>query len=87
MTKNLNEFQLTLPQRENKPRVQGLTAITDLGMTTCKQQELLLDYGELIDFAKLSIGSAYVNPVLHKKIQLYNEYDIIQCEYAGYCFN
>lgn len=79
MTNYLNEYQLTLPQRENKPREQGLTAITDLGMPTGKQQELLLDYGDLIDFAELGIGSVYVNPVVHKKIQLYSEYDIPVC--------
>ena len=79
MTNHLNEHQLTLPQRETKPRIQGLTAITDLGVATRTQQELLLDYGNLIDFAKLGIGSAYVTPVLDKKIKLYRDHDIPVC--------
>lgn len=67
---------LNLPDRSRKPRKNGLTAITDIGVPLAELTGILEAYSRFIDIAKLGIGSAYVEPDIREKISLYGEYDI-----------
>lgn len=67
---------LKLPERTSGIRTYGLTSIADFGTPMGELRNILEDYHQLIDIAKLGIGSAYVTPNIQKKINLYKEYDI-----------
>jgi phosphosulfolactate synthase len=68
---------LDLPERTKKPRRCGLTAITDVGVTTAEQRAFLDDYHEYVDVAKLGIGTAYFAPNLPAKVRLYKEHGVV----------
>lgn len=68
---------LSLPRRTRKPRKHGLTAITDLGLTLAELREVLSEYADYLDIAKLGIGSAYLTPRLAEKIAAYREFNVI----------
>ena len=67
---------LNLPVRTKKPRKNGITAITDLGVPCGELADILENYHSFVDIAKLGIGSAYLEPALQKKISIYSEYGI-----------
>ncbi|WP_042463991.1 phosphosulfolactate synthase [Neobacillus dielmonensis] len=67
---------LTLPQRTTGKRTYGLTSVVDFGTPIGELKHILVDYGHLIDIAKIGIGSAYLTPNLKEKINLYKEHDI-----------
>ena len=67
---------LDLPQRPEKPRKEGITAITDVGIPLGELVHILKSYHSLIDMAKLGIGTAYIEPLLEEKIACYKEYGI-----------
>ena len=70
--------KLQLPKRiVDKPRTEGLTAITDTGLPTAELRGILEDFHMFIDIAKLGIGSAYITPALDKKLELYRNYGVI----------
>ncbi len=62
---------LDLPQRTQKPRKNGITAVHDVRLTTKQLEDILTEHGEFIDVAKLGVGAAYVTPNLKGKIELY----------------
>ena len=66
-----------LPQRSQKPRTKGITAITDLGQPLGALRDQLESYRDYIDIAKFGVGSAYVEPRLAEKIALYREFDVV----------
>jgi len=68
---------LDLPERTSGKRTYGITSIVDFGIPTKELENILSDYSHIIDIAKLGIGSAYVTPNVKKKIELYEEYDVI----------
>lgn len=67
---------LDLPARTRKPRKDGLTVISDRGMGLAELGDLLSVTAPYVDFAKLSVGTAYVTPKLREKVALYREYGI-----------
>lgn len=67
---------LQLPERTSGIRTYGLTSVADFGTPMGELKNILQDYHQLIDIAKLGIGSAYVTPNIQKKIDLYKLYDI-----------
>lgn len=67
---------LKLPKRTSGIRTYGLTSVADFGTPMGELKHILSDYSNLIDIAKIAIGSAYVTPNLQKKINLYKEYHI-----------
>lgn len=71
---------LQLPVRTTKPRIDGVTAITDLGLTFQSLHDLLCELHPFIDFAKFGIGSAYLTARFDEKIALYQEFGV-----APYC--
>lgn len=70
---------LKLPQRVQKPRKHGLTAIMDLGLPLGYLESYLKDYHQFIDIAKFGIGSAYIVPFLAEKVKLYKDHGIHVC--------
>lgn len=68
---------LTLPKRTTGVRKFGITSIIDLGLTIDQLTSILKDYSELIDFAKIGIGTAYITPNLSEKIRLYQNHNVI----------
>lgn len=68
---------LDLPARTRKPRTYGLTAISDKGVPVAELRAVLADYHELLDVAKLGLGTAYFTPNLADKTRLYREYGIV----------
>lgn len=69
-------MELQLLPRTSKPREKGITAITDVGLSTNELRSILEDYHEFLDIAKFGIGTAYITPNLEKKISLYREYNV-----------
>lgn len=67
---------LTLPVRDAKPRKYGITSVTDIGIPCGELSNILETYHNLIDIAKLGIGSAYIDPALRDKIAIYSKYEI-----------
>lgn len=67
---------LSLPERMEKERSYGLTSVVDFGIPVGELQHILNDYHQMIDFAKIGIGTAYVTPNLESKLALYKEFDI-----------
>ncbi|MEH7098065.1 phosphosulfolactate synthase [Neobacillus vireti] len=67
---------LTLPERTSGNRTYGLTSVIDFGTPLGELKNILADYGDIVDIAKIGIGSAYVTPNLREKVNLYKEYQI-----------
>lgn len=67
---------LALPSRTQKPRATGLTSIHEVGLPIGELKGILADFHDYIDIAKLGIGSAYVTPNLHEKVQAYQDHNI-----------
>ncbi|MBT2730003.1 phosphosulfolactate synthase [Bacillus sp. ISL-75] len=67
---------LTIPERTSGIRSYGLTSVIDTGTPMGELKNILADYGNFIDIAKIGIGSAYVTPNIKEKVQLYKEYHI-----------
>lgn len=67
---------LTLPERTSGNRTYGLTSVIDFGTPLGELKNILADYGDIIDIAKVGIGSAYVTPNLREKVDLYKEHQI-----------
>jgi phosphosulfolactate synthase len=67
---------LTLPKRTSGKRTYGITSIADFGIPAGELENILADFGNFIDIAKLGVGSAYIAPNLKKKIDLYQKYGI-----------
>lgn len=67
---------LALPRRTSGTRTYGLTSIVDFGTPMGELKNILADYSNIIDIAKIGIGSAYVMPNIKKRVDLYKEYQI-----------
>src|SRR4051812_12316710 len=67
---------LTLPERTTGRRSYGLTSVIDFGTPMGELKNILSDFGDIIDIAKIGIGSAYITPNLKEKVRLYQEYQI-----------
>lgn len=70
---------LKLPERVQKPRKHGLTAIMDLGLPLGYLEAYLKDFNQYIDLAKFGIGSAYIVPYLKEKVKLYKDFGVNVC--------
>jgi len=67
---------LKLPKRTQKPRSLGITSLNDTKLRIKDVSNMLEDYSEFIDIAKLGVGVAYVMPRLTEKIKLYKDYGV-----------
>jgi phosphosulfolactate synthase len=68
---------INLPTRTKKKRVNGLTSLHDVSLTTYELESILTDYSDFIDIAKFGVGTALVTPNLKQKIKLYKDYNVI----------
>lgn len=64
---------LNLPSRTPKPRKTGITSVNDTRLSTGELRNVLNDYSDFIDVAKLGVGVAYILPNLSEKIKLYQD--------------
>jgi phosphosulfolactate synthase len=67
---------LNLPDRTKKERSFGITSIVDFGVPIGELENILNDYHQFIDIAKIGVGSAYVTPNLERKLEIYKHFDI-----------
>jgi phosphosulfolactate synthase len=79
MQKVIPGYTLDLPRRTKKPRKFGLTSVMDTGRTVGELRHMLEDFRELIDIAKIGVGTAYLAPRLYEKLALYRGYGVITC--------
>ncbi len=61
-----------LPQRQEKPRSQGITMMMDKGLSTQEVSNIIEVSGHLIDFAKLGFGTSVVSKKVKEKVKLYH---------------
>jgi phosphosulfolactate synthase len=70
-------FLLTqMPDRNIKPRTNGLTMIMDKGLSIEEAKNFLSIAHPHIDILKLGFGTSFVTPNLKEKIEVYQAYDI-----------
>jgi phosphosulfolactate synthase len=70
-------FNLTqIPERNLKPRQNGITMVMDKGLSIEEAKNFLSVAHPHVDILKLGFGTAFVTPNLEEKIQVYQAYDI-----------
>jgi len=70
-------FSLTqMPERNKKPRVDGITMVMDKGLSLNEAKDFLSVAHPHIDIIKLGFGTSYVTPNLREKIEVYFSYDL-----------
>lgn len=69
-------MSLRLPNRSSKPRRKGITSIHDVGIPFNELEGILKSYEAFLDIAKFGVGSAYVEPRLKDKIELYKRFNV-----------
>ncbi len=62
-----------LPDRETKPRHQGISMVMDKGLGIRQAEDLAETAGHLIDFLKLGFGTAYVSKNTSEKVTHYRQ--------------
>jgi phosphosulfolactate synthase len=67
---------LETPKRTTGMWTYGLASIIDLGISIGELKSVLDDYHQVIDIAKIGMGSAYVTPNLKQKVDLYKQFQI-----------
>lgn len=65
-----------LPQRDNKPRNNGITMVMDKGLSLRETEDFLSVAGEFTDVVKLGFGTAYVTPNLKEKLKIYRDHSM-----------
>jgi phosphosulfolactate synthase len=65
-----------IPSRSSKPRTNGLTVVSDSGLSLAEARNLLSVAGPYIDMVKLSFGTGAVTPNLKQKIEFYQSSQI-----------
>ena len=65
-----------LPERQAKPRENGLTLMLDKGLAARRVEDILDVSAEYIDLVKLGWGTAVITPGLQRKLAIYRAADI-----------
>lgn len=73
---DFESYNILLPERMQKPRINGITAIHDVGIPLGELQILLDDFHSYVDIAKFGVGTAMVTPKLMEKISIYQSFGI-----------
>ena len=68
---NFNLSQI--PDRNTKPRVNGVTMVMDKGLSLREAEDLVSGGGTFVDLLKMGFGSALITPNLQKKIAVYHQ--------------
>jgi phosphosulfolactate synthase len=62
---------LNLPDRQAKPRSEGITHVIDTGFSTAEAASFAETAGEYVDYVRLGWGTAYVTNDLEAKLEAY----------------
>lgn len=65
-----------IPERTQQPRSNGITMVTDKGLSLQDTKDFLTVAAPHVDMVKLAFGTAYVTPNLDEKIKVYQSYNI-----------
>jgi len=68
-----------LPSRSSKPRVSGRTNLIDKGVGLALVADIIESSGDYIDLVKLGWGTAMVDPVLERRVEMYKSHGIDVC--------
>jgi phosphosulfolactate synthase len=60
-----------LPQRDDKPRRNGLTMVMDKGLSIRDAENMIQVSGHLVDYVKLGFGTSMVSNGVKEKVKLY----------------
>ncbi|QES90798.1 phosphosulfolactate synthase [Rhizosphaericola mali] len=70
-------FELSqMPDRNVKPRTDGITMVMDKGLSINEVENFLSVSGPHVDIVKLGFGTSYVTPNLREKIEVYHKHKI-----------
>lgn len=73
----MKNFKLKqLPERTQKPRINGLTMVMDKGLSLREVENFIDANGPYVDLVKLGFGTSVVTPRLEEKIALYKQANI-----------
>ena len=65
-----------IPARTARPRTNGLTIVSDKGLSLTEARNLLSVAAPYVDMVKLAFGTPLVTPLLAEKIQLYQSHNV-----------
>lgn len=65
-----------IPDRNKKPRVDGITMVMDKGLSVNEAENFMSVSGPHVDIVKLGFGTSFVTPNLEEKLKVYRRYDI-----------
>ncbi|OIP05158.1 MAG: phosphosulfolactate synthase [Bacteroidetes bacterium CG2_30_32_10] len=65
-----------IPERQNKPRTNGLTMVMDKGLSIREAENIISASNEYIDFVKLGFGTSAVVSGVEEKIRTYQKANI-----------
>ncbi|WP_411274594.1 phosphosulfolactate synthase [Daejeonella sp.] len=69
----MNYTLKNIPERTEKPRVNGLTMVMDKGLSVREAEDFLEVAGPHSDIIKLGWSTSYVTPNLEKKLKVYKD--------------
>ncbi|MFA8298932.1 MAG: phosphosulfolactate synthase [Hyphomicrobiales bacterium] len=72
----MNFYLPFLPERENKPRANGIAMVMDKGLSLRQADDLIQSSGHLIDYVKLGFGTSIITNNLSDKIRFYQSNNI-----------
>jgi len=67
---------LELPERSDKPRLQGLTQVLDRGMSVAEVDSLMEVAGAFVDLVKLGWGTSLTTGNLREKLDRYRDHGV-----------
>lgn len=65
-----------IPERNQKPRVHGLTMVMDKGLSVQEAKNFMSVAYPHVDIVKLGFGTSFVTPNLAEKLEVYRSYNI-----------
>jgi phosphosulfolactate synthase len=65
-----------IPARTVQPRTNGLTIVSDKGLSLSEAKNLLSAAAPYVDMVKLAFGTPLLTPLLAEKIQLYQSHNV-----------
>lgn len=69
----MNYILKNIPERTQKPRVNGLTMVMDKGLSVREVEDFLEVAGPHTDIVKLGWSTSYVTPNLERKLKVYRD--------------
>src|SRR4051812_18685929 len=65
-----------IPERNKKPRTNGITMVMDKGLSIEEVKNFMSVSHLHVDIVKLGFGTAFVTPNLKEKIEIYRSFNI-----------